>query len=97
LNKKYGIREFLEYTNITGFKNSYIHLVDYSEQKDMRKKSAPIELDFYLLAIKTNFNKNEDFGQTVFDRSDAFVYLDQPGDLPSMGISRIRLRDTRFW
>lgn len=80
MNKRYTIKEFLDYTNIGGFKNNYIHLVDYAEQKDMRKKSSPIELDFYLLAIKTNFNKNDDFGQTVFDQSDSFVYLDQPGD-----------------
>lgn len=54
--------------------------MEYTNEKNMRKKSAPIELDFYLLAIKTNFDKDKDFGQTIFDQSDAFVYLDQPGD-----------------
>ncbi|WP_313533411.1 helix-turn-helix domain-containing protein [Sphingobacterium athyrii] len=81
LKKKYNIKEFLEYTNISGFKNGHIHLVEYSSQKNIRRKSAPIELDFYLLAIKQNFDKTQDYGQTIFDRSDAFVYLDQPGDL----------------
>lgn len=80
LRKKYNIKEFLEYTNISGFKNSHIHLVEYANQKDMRKKSAPIELDFYLLAIKLNFDKESNFGQTIFDQADSFVYLDQPGD-----------------
>ncbi|WP_286860232.1 helix-turn-helix domain-containing protein [Sphingobacterium sp. UBA7625] len=81
MKKKYNIKEFLEYTNISGFKNGHIHLVEYSSQKNIRRKSAPIELDFYLLAIKQNFDKTQDYGQTIFDRSDAFVYLDQPGDL----------------
>lgn len=80
LKKKYNIQEFLEYTNISGFKNNHIHLVEYHKQKDMRRKSAPIELDFYFLAIKLNFDKDKNFGQTIFDQADAFVYLDQPGD-----------------
>jgi len=81
LKKKYDIKDFLEYTNISGYKNNYIHLVEYRKQKDMRRKSAAIELDFYLLAIKLDYDKNKIFGQTTFDRADAFVYLDQPGDL----------------
>ncbi|WP_410221127.1 helix-turn-helix domain-containing protein [Pedobacter sp.] len=80
MKKKYSIKEFLEYTNISGYKNNHIHLVEYEKQKDMRRKSAPIELDFYLLAIKLKFDKDKDFGQTMFDHADAFVYLDQPGD-----------------
>lgn len=81
MKKKYDIKEFLNYTNISGYKNNHIHLVEYHKQKDMKRKSAPIELDFYLLAIKLNFDKDKNFGRTIFDRSDAFVYLDQPGDL----------------
>ena len=46
----------------------------------MRRKSAPIELDFYLLAIKLKFDKDKNFGQTTHDQADSFVYLDQPGD-----------------
>ncbi len=46
----------------------------------MRRKSAPVELDFYLLAIKLRFDKDQNYGQTIFDQADAFVYLDQPGD-----------------
>lgn len=80
MKKKYNIKDFLEYTNISGFKNSYIHLVEYGNQTDMLRKSVPIELDFYLLAIKLNFDKDKNFGQTIFDHADAFVYLDQPGD-----------------
>lgn len=80
LKKRYNIKEFLEYTNISGFKNNHIHLVEYHKQKEMRRKSAPIELDFYFLAIKLNFDKDKNFGQTIFDQADAYVYLDQPGD-----------------
>lgn len=80
MKKKYDIKDFLDYTHISGFKNNHIHLVEYQKQKDMRKKSAPIELDFYLLAIKLNFDKDKNFGQTAFDQADSFVYLDQPGD-----------------
>lgn len=80
LKKRYNIQEFLEYTNVSGFKNNYIHLGAYATQKNMRKKSDLIELDFYLLAIKLNFDKGTDFGQTIFDQADSYVYLDQPGD-----------------
>ncbi len=54
--------------------------MEYHKQKDMRKKSASIELDFYFLAIKLGFDKDKNFGQTIFDQADAFVYLNQPGD-----------------
>ncbi|WP_338839283.1 helix-turn-helix domain-containing protein [Flavobacterium ginsenosidimutans] len=81
MRKKYNIKEFLEYTNIGGFKNNHIHLVEYQKQKDMLRKSLPVELDFYFLAIKLNFDKDKNFGQTIFDQADAFVYLDSPGDI----------------
>lgn len=48
MKKKYDIEEFLNYTNISGYKNNHIHLVEYHKQKDMRRKSAPVELDFFL-------------------------------------------------
>ncbi|RPE08179.1 AraC family transcriptional regulator [Chitinophaga lutea] len=80
LKKKYNIKDFLEYTNISGYKNNHIHLVEYQKQKLMRRVSAPIELGFYFLAIKLNFDKTRNFGQTMLDQADAFVYLDQPGD-----------------
>ncbi|MFT4024348.1 MAG: helix-turn-helix domain-containing protein [Flavihumibacter sp.] len=80
LKKKYNIQEFLAYTNISGYRNNHIHLVEYQKQTNMRRESAAIELDFYLLAIKLKFDKQKNYGQTVFDQADSFVYLDQPGD-----------------
>lgn len=81
LEKKYNIQEFAEYTNIKGVKNHQIHLTDYDMHPNIRKQSAPIQIDFYLLAIKLNFDKTIFYGQTEFDPAESFVYLDQPDDI----------------
>ncbi|MFT4202857.1 MAG: helix-turn-helix domain-containing protein [Chitinophagaceae bacterium] len=81
LEKKYSIKEFTDYTNIKGLKNNQIHLTDYDLHPNIRKQSQPIQIDFYFLGIKKNYDKNKFFGQTAFDQAESFVYLDQPDDI----------------
>nr|WP_315247431.1 helix-turn-helix domain-containing protein [uncultured Flavobacterium sp.] len=80
MEKTYNIQDFLSYANIDGYKNNHIHLTQYEEQPNIRKQSASIQIDFYLLAIKLNYDKEQNYGQTKLDQSDSFVYLDQPGN-----------------
>lgn len=81
MERKYNIKEFIAYANLKGYKNSHIHLADYSEHQDIRRTSGPVQIDFYFLAIKLNFDKDKFFGQTAFDQADSFAYLDQPNDM----------------
>lgn len=75
-----NIRDFLNYACIDGYKDSHIHLTKYDQHPTIRRQSKPIQIDFYLLAIKLNYNKKQDYGQTEWDQADSFVYLDQPGN-----------------
>ncbi|MEN7550467.1 helix-turn-helix domain-containing protein [Rapidithrix thailandica] len=78
MNKKYSIPEFIKYLNIDSSKNEDIHIVWYDNQSEIRLQSKPINIDFYLLAIKLDFDKNLDFGQTGFDKADSYLYFDSP-------------------
>lgn len=80
MEKGNNIYDFLSYANIDGYKNNHIHLTQYEKQPNIRKQSKPVQIDFYLLAIKINYDKKQDYGQTELDQADSFVYLDQPGN-----------------
>ena len=79
--KTYNIPNFLKYLNIDGSKSDAIDVLRYDEHKDLKLKSEPSGIDFYLLAIKSNFDKNIDYGQTKYDRSDYCLFLDRPNDI----------------
>lgn len=80
MEKAYNISDFLKYINIDDYKNSQIHLTQYIKHPNIRKQSKPIEINFYMLAIKVNYDKEQNYGQTEFDDADSLVYLDQPGN-----------------
>jgi AraC-like DNA-binding protein len=80
LNKTYSIPEFLKYVNIGIPKNDMIHLTRYDEHQNIRQNSKPVQIDFYLMAIKLGFDKNKDHGQTDYDKADSFLYMDLPGN-----------------
>ena len=79
--KKHNIPNFLKYLNIDSYKSDAIDVLRYEEHKDLKLKSEPISIDFYLLAIKTDFDKNIDYGQTSYDKSDSGLFLDRPDDI----------------
>lgn len=80
MEKLYNIQDFLSYANIDSFKSNHIQLTQYEQHPNIRKQSPQIRIDFYMLAIKLNYDKKQNYGQTELDKADSFIYLDQPGN-----------------
>lgn len=78
MKKKYIISEFAEYLNIDNQKSDDILMVLYDNESNIPLKSNPVKIDFYLLALKLDFDKNVDYGQTDFDDSKSYLYFDAP-------------------
>lgn len=76
--KTYNIPEFLTYLNIKGGKSNSVAIIKYDENQKMRLKSDLVSIDFYMLAIKAGIEGEIDYGQTDFDESSSFLYMDQP-------------------
>lgn len=82
--KKYNIPSFLKYINVNGNSNDSIQVIHYDEHKDILLKSPPVELDFYLIAIKDNI----EIDPPIEEMSSSCLFLDKPGnqmewDLPT--------------
>jgi AraC-like DNA-binding protein len=87
LAESYNIPNFLKYLNIDSCKSNAVNVTNYDDHKNFKLKSEPVAIDFYFLAIKSNFTSNIDYGQTRCDESDSYLFLDRPGgalkwDLP---------------
>lgn len=78
MEKAYDIQTFLSYLNLEKPKNHHVHFTKYDDIQNMRQQSPPIYIDFYLLAIKCGYGKNENVGQTEYDIADSFMYFCQP-------------------
>ena len=76
--KTHNIPNFLKYLNIDSYKSDAINVSKYDEYKNLKLKSKSIGIDFYCLAIKSNFGKNINYGQTSYDKSDSCLFLDRP-------------------
>ncbi|MBC9914263.1 helix-turn-helix domain-containing protein [Chitinophaga varians] len=75
----FNIREFSNYLNISkGFKNEELHIVDFADQQDIRLKSAPVTIDFYLIAIKPPFDKRTTPANLQEDQAKSHMYADCP-------------------
>ncbi|WP_313265497.1 helix-turn-helix domain-containing protein [Sphingobacterium sp.] len=77
MSKKYNIPTFLKYINVKGTSSDSIQVVHYDEHKDILLKSEPVELDFYLIAIKSNI----DVQPPIEEMSASYLFLDRPGNL----------------
>ncbi|MCT3844541.1 AraC family transcriptional regulator [Elizabethkingia anophelis] len=76
MSKVYTIATFLKYLNIKGTNSDMIQVVHYDEHPDILLKSPPVQIDFYLLALKENIEVQS----PVESMSDAYLYLDKPGN-----------------
>ncbi len=76
--KIYSIREFTKYLNIGHLKSEDLQIVNFEEEKDVRLKSAPVTIDFYLLAIKPVLDKRVVADNRLADQSSSYMYLDCP-------------------
>lgn len=70
---KYNIPAFLQYINLEKPKNDKVHVASYVHGNQVLRKSGPIEVGFYMLAIKINPNDVQ-----PEEMSDAFAYFDRP-------------------
>ncbi|XRE44761.1 Transcriptional regulator, AraC family [Tenacibaculum discolor] len=87
--KEFKIQQFLKYFNIEGGKSDIIHITKYSEHHNLRLSSEAILIDFYFLALKTDFESVEDFGKTEFDNSrNSFAYFDIPETLVEWNVKK---------
>lgn len=77
MSKKYNIPTFLKYINVKGTSSDSIQVIHYDEHKDILLKSEPVELDFYLIAIKSNI----DVQPPIEEMSASYLFLDRPGNL----------------
>ena len=77
MSKKYNIPNFLKYINVKGTSSDRIQIIHYDEHTDILLKSEPVELDFYLIAIKSNI----DVQPPIEEMSASYLFLDRPGNL----------------
>jgi len=76
VSKTYNIPSFLKYINVKGSANDNIQVIHYDEHKNMLLKSEPVQLEFYLIAIKNNI----DVHPPVEEMSSSYLFLDKPGN-----------------
>ncbi|WP_422106345.1 helix-turn-helix domain-containing protein [Winogradskyella sp.] len=76
--KSYSIAEFVKYINVSRNKSDDIHITKYHEHPNLRLQSDAITTNFYLIALKYDFENYEVFGQTNYDTGSAFAYFDLP-------------------
>ncbi|WP_418511714.1 helix-turn-helix domain-containing protein [Corallibacter sp.] len=80
LKEKYNIPDFAKYLNIDNSIDEDILIVLYDDKSKVPLKSQPVKIDFYLLAIKLDFDKNMNYGQTDFDNAESLLYFDAPNN-----------------
>lgn len=74
-----SISDFSRYLNVDGLKNDDLHIVDFEKYNDIRLKSEPVTIDFYLLAIKPPMEVKFASYQLLEDQSDSsYMYVDCP-------------------
>lgn len=74
--KSYNIPAFLKYINVSSKNDDGIQIIHYDEHKNILLKSPPVQLEFYLMAIK----KNIDIEPPVEEMSGSYLFLDKPGN-----------------
>ncbi|GAQ15669.1 transcriptional regulator, AraC family [Myroides odoratimimus] len=83
MNKTFNIPSFLKYINVNGSTNDAIQVIHYDQHKDILLKSLPVELEFYLMAIK----KNIAVDPPIQEMSNSYIFLDKPGNLMEWDLS----------
>jgi len=81
LKKIFNIREFAEYLNVSSVKNEDLHIIDFGQEANVRPKSEPVTIDFFLLAIKPPMDKDLILPNAIEDQANSFMYIDGPHNL----------------
>lgn len=74
--KTFTIDSFLRYLNIKASPNDAIQVIYYDEHPGILLKSAPVGIDFYLLALKDKIEVQS----PIEEMSDSYLFLDKPGN-----------------
>ncbi len=75
--KTFNIPSFLKYMNIDASDNNQIQVIHYDEHPNLLLESEPVQLDFYLMALKDNI----DVAPPIEEMSSAYIFLDKPGNI----------------
>ena len=75
--KTFNIPSFLKYMNIDASDNNQIQVIHYDEHPNLLLESEPVQLDFYLMALKENI----DVAPPIEEMSSAYIFLDKPGNI----------------
>lgn len=74
-----SIPEFSRYLNVDRLKSDDLHIVDFEKYNDIRLKSEPVIIDFYLLAIKPPMEVKFTSYQLLEGQSESsYMYVDCP-------------------
>ncbi|MDN3694802.1 helix-turn-helix domain-containing protein [Chryseobacterium tructae] len=74
-----NISEFCHYLNVDGLKSDDLHIIDFDGKQEVRLKSEPVAIDFYLLAIKPPLDNRLAAYQLLEDQSaSSYMYVDCP-------------------
>lgn len=76
--KVFGLQQFSKYLNVSGVKDENIHIVHYANEKEQRLKSDVVQIDFYMLSIKSILHKNLIRQELWDDQSSSYIYFDSP-------------------
>lgn len=76
MSRTYNIPSFLKYINVKGTNSDLIQVVYYDQHPDLLLKSRPVEIDFYILALKDKIEVQS----PIAHMSDSYLYLDKPGN-----------------
>ncbi|MFT3701225.1 MAG: helix-turn-helix domain-containing protein [Agriterribacter sp.] len=83
-----NISEFARYLNVDGLKSDDMHIVNFEGKKDVRLKSDPVAIDFYMLAIKPPINDKLNTSIVLDDQShSSYMYVDCPQNTLSWEIA----------
>lgn len=74
--KTYTLSSFLKYLNIHTSGSDAIQVIFYNDHPNMRLKSAPVTIDFYMLALKDKIEVQSPLEKM----SDSYLFLDKPGN-----------------
>jgi len=77
MSKIYNIPSLLKYINVKGNNSDIIQVIYYDENPNILLKSLPVEIDFYLLALKDKIEVQS----PIDSMSDSYLYLDKPGNI----------------
>lgn len=77
----YNIKRFAEYLNVTTPKDENLLVINYENETNIRLKSDPIVIDFYLLAVKPPLDKRFKGAKLIDDQAKSYAYVDCPQNI----------------